>query len=771
MIAPMSGPLGLQPHGMRVRVFNRSGVTLSIGSVVHTSFTHSGAVLDPEQSGSPLYVFNCVRRADGKVAKTNGYIGVVTSLLGRDGAPGKEVEVQFGGTVKAKVNSVAGFDLLPGTRLRASDTEESFADDASDLGDFVPAAILMQRKDVLNSDLVEVFVPNQYWTLETFDNSTLQLNFLSGQLPTGLTLTRGTATATYRAQPFSQNWIPNSATYPAVFNNGSVTPNAGVAPDGTNTAKRCEQTSTTDTAYAVADKTISRGGIFTHSAYVKTIDVPSVYIQLRRQVGSPSAQARVDFNFSTGNCTPSVSSNNLWSMRMVDYGAVPVGNGWYRIWVTAENISLGTNTNPLRSFVVPQGFSISSGPRRSFLIWGAQTNEGGLCDYVETTGSAVTNGQIQQIGVADGPRFEVDPATREPLGLLMEDATTNMLLRSQELATSPWTASFVDVTQDPAELPDPMGTANAFTIATNTTTNGTRYLDQQVAVTSSGRYTISVYMKKDPDSTSKWAFIGFVNPGGTDGFYVTVDLDTGATGYITAGSPTGVSTGSRETQNVGNGWWRVSISFLAMSTGNANFRMGCATSQGLVATVQGVKARFFGAQMETVNSTARPTSYIATGSGTASRSRDVCVMSGASFSSWYNATEGTFLFEGSRTSGSARYLSVNDGTVDNEMLLFSGTIDQVNVNSTLASVEQFRTDISRSAPYPARTNLAMAYKASDFGFAYNGTAEATVTGFVVPTTDRLYIGCNPEPRSANANVRRVKYWPYRLPNAVLAQLT
>jgi hypothetical protein len=756
---------------MRVRVFNRSGVTLSIGSVVHTSFTHSGAVLDPEQSGSPLYVFNCVRRADGKVAKTNGYIGVVTSLLGRDGAPGKEVEVQFGGTVKAKVNSVSGFDLIPGTRLRASDTEESFADDASDLGDFVPAAILMQRKDVLNSDLVDVFVPNQYWTLETFDNSTLQLNFLSGQLPTGLTFTRGTATATYRAQPFSQNWIPNSATYPTSAPLGTVTSNAGIAPDGTNTAKQITQVGTTSSTYAVFDKTISRGGIYTHSAYVKMVDVPKVYIALRRQYGSPtpSAQARVDLDFSTGQCTTSVQSNEFWTMRIVDHGAVPVGNGWYRLWVTAENISLATSTVVLRSFVVPTGATVATG--NSFLIWGAQTNEGGLCDYVETTGSAVTNGQIQQIGVADGPRFEVDPATREPLGLLMEDATTNMLLRSQELATSPWvTSSGLTVTQDPAELPDPMGTANAFTLAGNSPTLGTRSITQSVAVTMNNRYTISVYMKKDPDSTSKFAAIRWQDASGPN-FWVTVNLDTGATFYNSQNAPTGVSTSSRETQNVGNGWWRVSISFLAETTGNGVFWLLPAASSTQLAIVEGAKARFFGAQMETVNSTARPTSYIATGSGTASRSRDVCVMSGASFSSWYNATEGTFLFEGGRTSGSARYLSVNDGTVDNEMLLFSGTIDQVNVNSTLASVEQFRTDISRSAPYPARTNLAMAYKASDFGFAYNGTAQATVTGFVVPTTDRLYIGCNPEPRSANANVRRVKYWPYRLPNAVLAQLT
>jgi len=776
MISPMSGPLGLQPHGMRLRVFNRSGAPLSVGSVVHTSFTHSGAVLDPEQSGSPLYVFNCVRQADGKVAKTNGYIGVVTSLLGRSGAPGGEVEVQFGGLVKAKVTSLAGHDLLPGTRLRASDTEEAFADDASDLGDFTPAAILMQRKDVLTNDLVDVFVPDQYWTLETFDNSTLQMNFLSGQLPSGLTFTRGSTNATYLARPYAQNLNPTSNVDPTIYGNGTVVPNSGIAPDGSNTAKTIRRTSPSESAYFVRDVTFNRSVIWTTSIYIKNIDTPAFRLDIRRQENPVWTYVVLVVNLSTyqATITEQPQTNTNWTMRCLDHGVVAVGNGWYRVWLTVENIRKpGTSSAaPVRSIGLQtplSGQSSATTLNKTMMVWGFQCNEGYLCDYIETSGTALTYGQMQTIGNANEPRFEIDPVTREPLGMLMEDGTTNMLLRSQEFATSPWTASFVDVTNDGTFSSDPMGTGNAFTLATNTPTPGTRYIEQSVAVVSSGRYTISVYLKKDLDSTQHFGAMGWINPGGTDGFYVSVNLNTGEAQLVTTGNPTGISTGSVETRNVGNGWWRVSASFLAMSAGNGSFRLLPSNSLTQHATTQGNAARFFGAQMESINSTARPSSYIATGAGPASRNQDVCVMTGAAFSSWFNPTEGTFLFEGGRTGGMSRYLSANDNSQNYRLLLYSDLIDSVGAVVT-DGTPQASWNVTRNLPFPTRTNVMLAYKLNDIGFAYNGTAQPTDTSATIPTVNRLHVGCDPL-RSAQTNVRRVKYWPYRLPNAVLANLT
>ena len=503
-------------------------------------------------------------------------------------------------------------------------------------------------------------------------------------------------------------------------------------------------------------------------------------MDIRRQEATPgSAQASVKFDFATnlprivnmGTTNP--IDNNNWTMRILDHGAVAVGNGWYRLWITAENKRKpGTSSvTPLRTIAYQDVISGPSAGRfnTSMMVWGFQFNEGYLCDYIETSTQALTYGQMQTIGLADEPRFEIDPVTREPLGMLMEDATMNILLRSQEFATSPWTASFVDVTNDGTLFSDPMGTGNAFTLATNTTTPGTRYIEQTVAVTSGGRYTISVYLKKDLDSTQPFGGMGWINPGGTDGFYVSVNLDTGEAQLVTTGSPTGISTGSVETRNVGNGWWRVSASFLAMSTGNGSFRLLPTNSLSQHATTQGNSARFFGAQMESINSTARPSSYIATGSGTASRNQDVCVMTGAAFSSWFNPTEGTFLFEGGRTGGQARYLSANDNSQNYRLLLYSDTIDSVGAVVTNA-VSQGSWNISRTLPYPTRTNVTLAYKLNDLGFAYNGTAQPSDTTATIPTVDRLHVGCDPL-RSAQANVRRVKYWPYRLPNAVLAQLT
>ena len=134
ILAPTSGPVGIQPHGFVAAMVNKHSAALAIGDVVITSFDHTSAVYPPttiaQQSLSP---FACVKLADGNDGDSSGdgshsnggYVGVVVGLGSEDGAVDSQVLVQFGGICKAKVNPTSNNAVL-GSKLSLSDTAGEF---------------------------------------------------------------------------------------------------------------------------------------------------------------------------------------------------------------------------------------------------------------------------------------------------------------------------------------------------------------------------------------------------------------------------------------------------------------------------------------------------------------------------------------------------------------------------------------------------------------------------------------------------------------------
>lgn len=185
----------------------------------------------------------------------------------------------------------------------------------------------------------------------------------------------------------------------------------------------------------------------------------------------------------------------------------------------------------------------------------------------------------------------------------------------------------------------------------------------------------------------------------------------------------------------------------------------------------------WGAQLE---AGAFPTSYIPTTSATATRAADLASMTGANFSSWFNASEGTILSEAlisGYTVPAANFpliASLNDGTGNNY-------IENGYVTATLSSFVVRASNTEQVGLYPSagsvqQRRVGSVYRANDFAVSVNGGAAQTDTAGNVPTVDRLRFGERLSTSGTsviclNGHIRRFVYWPVRVSNAQLQALT
>jgi len=138
-------------------------------------------------------------------------------------------------------------------------------------------------------------------------------------------------------------------------------------------------------------------------------------------------------------------------------------------------------------------------------------------------------------------------------------------------------------------------------------------------------------------------------------------------------------------------------------------------------------------------------------------------MTGANFSDWFNASEGTFVVSG-RKGGSTftPFYTAHDGTNNNKietdfdaaahLLVVTGGVSQANIDAGAVSANTF-------------SKLAAAYKQNSFAACILGGNVVTDTSGTIPTVDRLQIGggFNAIPYGTKT-VATISYYPIRLTN-------
>ena len=138
---------------------------------------------------------------------------------------------------------------------------------------------------------------------------------------------------------------------------------------------------------------------------------------------------------------------------------------------------------------------------------------------------------------------------------LVQWAPHNLLTFSEQFDNAAWTKTASTVTANTAVAPD--GTTTADTLAETAATSG--HVVSGSATVTTATHVFSVYLKKGPGATApNWVQL---YTGGVSAQYANFNLGTGTVGSVAAGSTATIT-------NVGNGWYRCTLSFTPSSSGS-----------------------------------------------------------------------------------------------------------------------------------------------------------------------------------------------------------
>lgn len=370
-------------------------------------------------------------------------------------------------------------------------------------------------------------------------------------------------------------------------------------------------------------------------------------------------------------------------------------------------------------------------------------------------------GLLTQAAV-DEPRLEYDPTTGAARGLLIEEARTNTLLRSQEFSNASWSKTRASVTADAAIAPD--GTTSADRLTEDATASDTHYLAQVVAKASSSEvqaYSVSVFAQAASRSQIRLQAQG--TSGSAHSAYALYDLVAGTAGSVTTAG--NYDSAQSRIERHSNGWWRCVLEFRVNNDAQADVAFVVLLAAGGTVNYSGDNASHvyvWGAQME---KGVHATSYIPTTTAAVARSADVC--EAQSLRPWFDEDEGTiyaeYLLPWPYTAGDAatgRRIVQADAGNDNDAQLAALMTGGVRYGLTYdGGVQQASLSLGAHAADVVQKQ-AYAWAANDVAAIANGSTLATDSSVTVPTgLTSFRIGPAYQP---NGYIRRIRYWPRRL---------
>jgi hypothetical protein len=284
---------------------------------------------------------------------------------------------------------------------------------------------------------------------------------------------------------------------------------------------------------------------------------------------------------------------------------LPVGDGWYRCSITGGDAPSTIFTVELSSD--GDTLSYADDAESGVLVWGTQRTAGEkVLPYVKTLATSASE------TFTESPRVEYDAATGDCLGALIEQASTNLCLRSEEFDHASWAKSSATITANDTQAPDL--TTSADKLQAGSTGTVGPLARQPVAVTATNIYTISAFVKR---GEADFIQITFVTGEVINNPKVNFDLSLGVVGTQDA------DIGAATMTPVGNDWFRITATVeaaLSLLTPRFVLIKSATDSRGLTNSwTAGEGLYIWGAQIE---QTAIPTSYIPTTTAAVSRLAD-----------------------------------------------------------------------------------------------------------------------------------------------------
>lgn len=376
-----------------------------------------------------------------------------------------------------------------------------------------------------------------------------------------------------------------------------------------------------------------------------------------------------------------------------------------------------------------------------------------------STATYFGNTGTMQTAATNAARFDYNPSTLTLNGLLIEEARTNLLLRST--FTSSWTPSATTLTPASGIAPD--GTTTAARMA-ETATTATHLIQQLPTLSASTMYVLSVFAKAAEDRYLQVS----LDDSSSNGSWATFDLQGGTiTGPITSRGTAVAGTASM--QAVGGGFYRCSVAstigantsgramFLPMVTPNPAFGASYAgnTSNGLL---------IWGAQLE---QGAFLTSHIPTAAATVTRSADVATIASIP---GRNATAESFAAETLLLTSQETNSRIIGSATTAAAPLYATAARNAGVNDTVASLASANAftlgNVAKLAATWATPNAGQV--CLNAGAVASAT---TLTSGFAGVTSFKFMGDSVTTDQSNGYIRRFRYWPRVLTNTELQQVT
>lgn len=500
----------------------------------------------------------------------------------------------------------------------------------------------------------------------------------------------------------------------------TVTADAGNDPNGNPTADRIQFSLAGGTA--ITDISRRRQSI----TVIATPHTFSVY--LRSYDGSSTYNMHIT--------DPSGSTRNI-----------VVTGSWQRFEVSATATgSAATYAVGIRGGQIPANSNTAD-----VLAWGAQLNRGSSAlTYVPTTTAAVYSLPIDH-----------DPVTFDPLGVLIEEQRTNLLINSEDL--NGW-AITTNNTLTLNATTAPNGVVSADLITRTTTAAAYRGATGLTKAASSIQYTYTIFAKKSVDDYLSVT----VQSSASNRASAAFNLNTGVVGATAVVGAYTIQTTAME--ELENGWYRCELTFTTdTSTALSSYVIPRADNTAPVDSVDSSSTSacyLWGAQLEVG---AFPTSYIPTVASQVTRAADQVSILTSAFG--YSATAGTVAVDVTLGQGGSGFALFDDGTANNQISTgatpasgFSGFFVKA---ATIVQADIF----AGSTVAPGANKQAAAWQANDFTYYTAGVQRGTpdVSGSI-PTVTTLKLGID---RLAylNGRIKRLTYFPTRRTNADLQVLT
>lgn len=173
---------------------------------------------------------------------------------------------------------------------------------------------------------------------------------------------------------------------------------------------------------------------------------------------------------------------------------------------------------------------------------------------------------------------------------LQPNSGNNQFQYSEQLDNAYWSATRGSVSADAIAAPNGNTTADGLV---GDVSNDTHYIEtaSAMSVTAGDSYTMSVYAKQGANDSARLQLAGANFPTDT---YADFDLSTGTL------TSQGNGVDGVEVEDVGDGWYRISVTGTASATGNATMQMHSLDGANATYTGDGstVDSYFFGAQLE-----------------------------------------------------------------------------------------------------------------------------------------------------------------------------